>query len=220
MYWEETAKEYISSAGAVFDLGKCRSFKGYYRSPYLDRLRVEAQKFTSKFEALPSIHPCIHGYMSEMEFGDRSLYPKIRERIEEKKSAECIEQDISAALWTGLKRELNLILDEFALLGRFDIIKTLKNRSEFPTIIYGLTTSNGLLFYFHVDNGVRERLLGLLPIQFWIGHNKITEDDFFVADFRYIIPGFEQYAYYSTPENAILGVRALVCAFDALMQSF
>jgi len=109
MYWEETAKEYISSAGAVFDLGKCRRLKGYYRSPYLDRLQLEAQKFTSKFETLPSVHPCIHGYMSEKAFGDKSLYPKIRKRVEEKKSAECIEKDISAASWTGLKRELTRI---------------------------------------------------------------------------------------------------------------
>ncbi|MGB8364282.1 MAG: hypothetical protein WCE20_07075, partial [Rhizomicrobium sp.] len=88
MYWEETAKEYVSSAGSDFDFGKNRSIGGYYRSPYLDELRLEAQKLTSKFPTLPSVHPCILAYDSEVSFGDRSLYPGIRKKVEERKAEE------------------------------------------------------------------------------------------------------------------------------------
>jgi hypothetical protein len=85
---------------------------------------------------------------------------------------------------------------------------------------YGLKIPSGLLFYFCADNGVREPLAAQLPLQFWIGYEKVKKDDFFVADFRCVIPGFEQYSYYSTPESAILGIHALVHAIGAVARSF
>jgi hypothetical protein len=220
IYWEEIAKEYVSSAGSAFDLGRHRNTEGYYRSPYLDRLQMEAQNLISKFSTLPSVHPCIHEYMSELEFGDRSLYSRIRKKVEEKKVEECLTHGISGTQWSGYKRGLNLVLDEVAELRGFEIIGSRGIHSELPTITYGLRARSGLLFYFHADNGAGEPLAARLPIDFWIGYEKVTRDDFFVADFRHVIPGFEQYAYYSTPKSAVLGIRALLGAFDALARSF
>jgi hypothetical protein len=220
MYWKETAKEYVSSAGSNFDLGANRSIVGYYRSPFLDELELKARNFTSQFPAVPSVHPCIHAYMSEVEFGRRGLYQKIRNKVEEVKIKESIIQGILGAQWTGYKRDLILMLDDIAELEGFEMIGSRATRSQLPAVTYGLRASRGLLFYFRPDNGVREPLAARLPIEFWIGYEKVTKNDFFVADFRHIVPGLEQYAYYSTAENAILGVRALLCAFGALARSF
>ena len=220
IYWEESAREYISSAGADFDLGKKRRMKGYYRSAYLEQLVSRSNNISSKFDNLPSVHPCIHGYKSEIEFADPSVYSRIRSIISAEKALECVRHSIDSYGWTGYKRELNLLIDDVSNIKGFDILDVKKNRMELQTIIYGLKCSNGLIFYFHADNGVYEPLVPRLPIEFRIGYKKIRKDDFFISDFRYIIPGFEQYAYYDTSESAVLGVYALIHAFRALAQSF
>lgn len=220
IYWEETAKEYVSSAGSDFDFGKSRNIDGYYKSPYLEKLRLEAQNLTSKFSTLPSVHPCIHEYESEKSFGDRSLYPRIRKKVEERKAEEVNAHKISSARWTGRTQGLQILLGEIAGLRGFEIIGARENHSKSSDILYGRRIPSGLLFYFRVDHGVWQPLTSRLPIEFWIGYEKATRSDFFVADFRYIVDGFEQYGYFGTPEGAVLGAHALVYAFDALARSF
>ncbi len=219
-YWQETAKEYMSSAGGLFDLGKNRSVEGYYRSPYLERLRLQSQTIKSKFSVLPSIHPCVHAYMSEIEFGDRALYPKIRKTVEERKSFECMQQNVSGRKWTGSKRNFNLIVDDVAESLGLEILGNSAGRFDIGTLDYGFRASNGLCFYFRADNGVREPIRARLPIEFRIGYERVTNDDFFIADLRHIIPGIEQYGYFSTPESAVLGIHALIKAFRSLAGTF
>jgi len=195
--------------------------RGYYRSPYLDQLSSEAKKFVTQFRVVPSVHPCIHAYYSEMEFGGKPLYPRIRARVEDRKYDEWTARNITGSGWTGYLKEFLLILDEAAKAQGFDVlIGAPRIRSRAVALTYGLKAPNGLLFYLHADTGVYNPLVIQLPIQFWIGFEKVKSDDFYVADLRYILPGVEQYGYYAGPESAVLGVGALLCAFAALARSF
>lgn len=220
VYWRELARENVSSGGSWADLGKNRGVSGYYRSPYLDELKLTARNCPSRYPIPPSVHPCMFSFISEMKYEDRSLYPKIREKVEAKKADECIAHDISGARWDGYFRGLQILLDEVAELKGFEIIGSRRDRGGVPSILYGLKKPTGLVFYFKADLGGYEPISVKLPLEFSIGYDKVADGDFFVSDFRYIIPGFEQYAYYTTPESAVLGIHALVSAFDALTRSF
>lgn len=222
-YWEETAREYVSSGGGSgFDLGKRRKVRGYYRSPYLDRLSSESKNFVTQFRVLPSVHPCIHAYWSVTTFGgEKSLYPRIRARVEDRKYDEWTERNITGYGWNGYLKEFLLILDESAQAQGFEVIVGAPRiRSRAVALTYGVRAPNGLLFYLRADTGVYNPLGNQLPIEFWIGYEKVKDDDFYVADLRYILPGIEQYGYYAGSESAILGIKALLCAFAALARSF
>jgi len=158
--------------------------------------------------------------MSEIEFGDRALYPEIRKTVEERKSFECMQQKVSGTKWTGSKRNFNLIVDDVAESLGFEILGNLAGRLNTSTIDYGSRASNGLCFYFRADNGVREPIRARVPIEFRIGYESPTNDDFFIADLRYIIPGIEQYGYFAAPESAVLGIHALIKAFRSLAETF
>jgi len=83
-----------------FRLGEKEKMRGYYRSPYLDQLSSEAKKFVTQFRVVPSVHPCIHAYYSEMEFGGKPLYPRIRARVEDRKYDEWTARNITGSGWT------------------------------------------------------------------------------------------------------------------------
>jgi len=220
-YWEETAREYISSGGSDFDFGQRRKLRGYYRSPYLDRLSLDAKNFVTQFRVLPSVHPCIHAYESELEFEKEALYQRIRARVEDRKYDEWTAKSITGYGWTGYLKEFVLMLEESAHEQGFEVIVGAPRiRSRAVALTYGARASNGLLFYLRADTGVYNPIGNQLPIQFRIGYDKVKDDDFYVADLRYILPGIEQYGYYAGPESAVLGIKALLCAFAALARSF
>jgi len=220
IYWHETAREFVSSAGSDFDLGLHRKEKGYYKSPYLEALRVNPLVTDSPFRVLPSLHPCVHVYYSELEFGGSGLYGRIRAQVEERKRAEFAALEIDASRWTDSRRDFQILLDEAAERHGFELSTPQKIYGRSSAILYRKEAQNGLLFYFNADSGRREPYRTQLPIQFWVGHKTAREDDFFVADFRNVVAGFEQYGYFATPEAAVLGIEALVFAFDAFSRSF
>lgn len=145
---------------------------------------------------------------------------KIRKAVEERKSFECVQQKVSGMKWTGSKRNFNLIVDDVAESLGFEILGNSAGRFDMRTLDYGFRASNGLCFYFRADNGVREPIRARLPIEFRIGYERVTNDDFFIADLRHIIPGIEQYGYFATPESAVLGIHALIKAFISLAGTF
>lgn len=219
-YWEESAKEYISSGGADFDIGAHRNANGYYRSKYIDDLISKSAAISTKFPKLPSVHPCIHAFMSEIEFENHELYRKIRIIVEETKNGEFLSKQIPAYAWDGSINNLLIIFDSVSNGHGFNIIDSSKTANGLVVNRRGLLSDGGLLFYCNIDVGVREPIGVQLPIEFRIGYRYPGQNDFFIGDLRYIIPGIEQYSYYAGNESAVIGMYALLCAFAALVRSF
>jgi hypothetical protein len=219
-YWNEVAKEYILSGGLHADGDRSYFAPGTYRSGYLDKLEREF-KNSGKFPRPPTRHPCLYKFLETIEFFNNDIYFEIRETVELSKSDECSSCDRFLDLWDGSLIGVSKIFSELALDLGFQPDVPKGSYKYLSDTGFSKKAHSKLIFFAGFDAGGRcGRLTNHLPFEFWIRHEDRPDDNLFLSDFRYVVPGVEQYANFSSARSAIVGTSALLTTLDIFSRSF
>jgi hypothetical protein len=207
-YWDEIAKECVCSAGLANSRArKCRG-ETTYRSAYLDDLASSVDYAEPPFHE-PELLRCLYDFERRAYF-DKAFALGLTALIEEKKADEVRAIDVSPAGWTGGKRDAQAIFNQLA--GSHGFGPTGRR--------FAKETQSGLRFVCWVDLGGRRSDCGVsLPLQLYIFHKTAPEVAFEVSSLGRIVPGFDYYGYFESPETAVLGMRAYLTLFDLLFHS-
>ncbi|MEI9985763.1 MAG: hypothetical protein WDN69_22830 [Aliidongia sp.] len=101
IYWEEIAREFVTSAGVTNSVSRYISERGGYKSGYLDDLYVLEASRGSK-NLTNSLHPCDRKFL-QRKYEDRLFSLEIADQMEALKMAEIECHNIDASMWNGTK---------------------------------------------------------------------------------------------------------------------
>jgi hypothetical protein len=181
--------------------------QGTYRSPYLDHLATQVDYRGAPFRNPELFRPLF-------EFYKRSYYNK-RFSLEWDmyfdtiKGEEAKSHNISGDAWTGLKRDVRPIALEFASKLGYSV----KKRRFVKAL------DNSLVFEIKIDGGGMPHV-GSLPIYFNV-YAKKDPTNVFGVWFNTIAPGAECYHVPgSSPDRAVLSLKASIELFDSFYESF
>lgn len=205
VYWEEVAREYASS-GARRD-SWARSFKVHsYRSQYLDELAGSFATLDNPC-GVKILHPCLVKFNNQC-FLDKLLWASLLGDIRERKIAEIASLSVTSPDWSGNKRDLVAPFARIAKTMGFN-----EDRGNWQTRYYG-----SFLVRTRVDVGGNARAVSVLPLEA-NAMQKDRPESLFNVTLDLIVPGFEQYERFVSPEEAFLGIAAHYACLDAFGQS-
>ncbi|MFM9845734.1 MAG: hypothetical protein ACKVP3_01055 [Hyphomicrobiaceae bacterium] len=203
-YWDETALEYLCSAGRVRSNDRIFSGETAYRSEYLDGL---ASSMTKRGIASPviSLHEDLRTFKIKANEPGSKTWPPIADEMEKCKIPEIENFAISAAEWSGTKGDLSKCLNKTAESRGF-AFKKKRWRKD-----YG-----ALELRCYIDAGMRSTWT--FQLVFEIEHKLAPDLVFSTWLLEPLMPGFHYYHRYESPEVAILGIQAHVDLLDAIGQ--
>lgn len=216
-YWDEIAREFVSSAGLVNGRGARNGAPGCYRSAFLDELEDGRRPVGDPSYALSS-HPGMRAFFASSKQTGGELYRAARAAAEAQKASEAKAMGVDERLWTGMRKDVPALLAEVMERYPFEIARAPFGSPIAQQTVY-LRASCGLNFYCGCDLGGLARLAGQLPLVFWIGRADAAEP-FALGDLHLISMGMEQYFSFGSALTAVVGLHALVAAFDAMAGSF
>ena len=222
-YLDEVSKECVSSGGMDEGRGANIGIAGFYRSKYLDWL-YEFSKL-SPGEGVLSGHPCLRQYYVSIETGS-GIYRKIKAVVEERKAVEFDALGLDVRGWTGLRRDAVSLVEEAASAKGFmrsEMKLRGRRRAEGAASTrrgFAKHDNSGLKFFLGLDSSSLPRIAGSVPLEFWVDHSESSAAQFFAGDLRFVIPGIEEYGSFGGGKSAVLGIHALVEAFDRFALSF
>ena len=201
-YWDEAALEYFCAAGRV--RSNQRKFGGEtsYRSEYLDRLASLATNRDAVSRGLP----LDHGLQAFMAGRGSDFWQRITEEMERHKRAEIERFGISVNEDTGTKMDFSKLLHRAAEAKGF-VIKNGKWRKTF---------AEALEFCCFIDSGMSRTWAFQLPLQTEIIHRSAPDLVFLSPLADILVPGFNYYQLYQSPEGAVLGIEAHIDLFNTI----
>jgi hypothetical protein len=207
-YWDEVAREFVTSAGKGDSNSRKFIVEPRYRSLYLDELAAKVN-FAEPPVRYPPPVKCMYDYNKKV-LSDRDFFLNESSAIELLKEQEFVSHSISIEGWTGLKRDVVPFAKQFSGTQGF-----VARRNRFAK-----KCANGLIFEIKVDLGGNPDCGLGLPLQFYIYHENDKGFVFEATLFDRIVPGFSKYAYCQSPKSHILGILAHIDLFDILLHSF
>ena len=206
-YWNEVALEYFCSAGRV-DSGR-RVFSGdtSYRSKHLDDLAALHIRKNGKLDGFP-LEDGLRRFRSKIYSSTHiegiHLGRWISNKISEYKQDEITNFHISAAGWTGTRKDFAISLGKLAEARGFVFFRKKWRKSFGPF----------LEFSCNVDSGMRTTWTFQIPVVLEIVHRSAPDFVFHLGLRDALIPGFDYYRSYHSPESAVLGMQAQIDLFD------
>jgi hypothetical protein len=201
-YWDEVALEYFCSAGRVQTMRRKFGVDPSYRSEYLDGLASSAAHRDAASRGLP----LDHSLQVFMAGRSTDFWQRIAEQMERYKRVEIESFNISAKEWTGTKGDFSKFLRKAAEARGF-VFKNWMWRKAFGEV---------LEFCCFIDEGRRTTWRFQLPLLFEVIHNSAPDLTFYTPQAELLVPGFNYYEMYQSPESAILGIQALVDLFNSI----
>jgi len=107
-FWDESAREYVCSAGRVDSESRTFPISGTYRSNYLDELAKSRKPFPCA--GTPPLHPCLNEYALKSRSVD--FEASIIRLMEEFKKSEIKRFGIRADSWAGSKKDARRLFVE------------------------------------------------------------------------------------------------------------
>lgn len=205
VYWDESAREYVCSAGRANSLARSFPDSACYRSKYLDTLAAARQH--SAVFTVTRLHPCFRELGAKRRLSpdfDRLMIS----HLELEKHSEISHRRIQAEMWTGEKRDVGPLFADLMKAHGFE-----KWRRSFVK-----RSASGLVFGGFADTGGRPYCI-TVPISLFIAEDMDIIEAFEIGPDQ-VIPGFWFYYRFDTRESAVLGFNAYVELIDALSDSF
>jgi hypothetical protein len=200
-YWNEIAREHVSSAGQCDSWARRLPPPPAYRSTLLDKLAAEFST-TSNPINVKLLHPCLIEF-SIKRLSDRAFGAWVRGIIREQKQREISSLSIHVQEWSGNKKSLDLLLKQYA-----EALGFARGKAQWLFKKIGRFECR-----MRVDLGGGPNLLPSLPLEMVVAHD--SDADFvFPVSLDRIVPGFAHYGLFSNPEEAALGVFAHTVAMD------
>lgn len=217
-YWEEVAKEWVMSAGHAFS--DRREFSGdtAYRSDYLDQLSIAREPSEAQLR-FSSLNPCIRRFQIEDRITKHDMFRRIGLTLHGRKQKEVIYHAIDASSWEGTRIILNKhIGKQLEGLG-FSKVRTSDWAENVLREGYQ-RIADGLVVQCSAASGKYSTLGSSLDMKFRMFLISSPGEIFRDSDLRTVVPGFEYYSWFLSPETAVLGVKALSELFDVFSRSF
>lgn len=200
-YWNEIAREHVSSGGQCDSWARRLPPPPAYRSTLLDEL-------AARYLAIPNplnvklLHPCLIEFATK-RLSDRAFGVWLQGAIREQKRREISALSLHVHKWSGSKRDLDLLLKDYAEALGFTRGKAQWHFRKVGRFKYGI----------RVDFGGGPSLLPSLPLEMVVADDS-NVDLFFPISLDHIVPGFAHYGLFSSPEEAALGLFAHAVAMD------
>jgi hypothetical protein len=207
-YWDETAKETLSSAGKGNPDKRKFMVQPGYHSIYLDELAAKMDFAETPFRN-PPLHRCMYEYVKKSYY-DQDFAINETTFFESLKEPEIKAHAISSAGWQGRKKDVIPFARQFGAMRHFT--------GKGTTFVKN--APGGLRFQFKVDLGGVPDCTATVPLLFDIYHESDPVFRYGPISFDRIIPGFAKYAYCGSPDSYILGILAHIEFFDLLSNSF
>jgi len=218
-YWNACADEWVKSGTEVDSDARRFASPPLFRSDYLDNLFKETIERASTFPR-PPIHPCILAFKEK----ERSSYPlfseSINSLINRRKAVEIkqhlpLKEDIQ-----NIFSDFKAVVEKYASDSGFARAKIDKSDLGWEKNGYKKICRNGLVFYFGIENLRRSLRIGQLPLRFVVSHVNGTPHEILLDVGQFIVPGFDYYSTFDSPEEAWLGIIALISIFNVMSESF
>ena len=236
-YWEELAKEILSSGWTWNFCGYNCHLSGFYRSSFLDSIEASEAPNDTWGENHIAIHPLVAAYnarrFAALLGGTSPEAPQYFDPQIRAKVAEYDRMGLSATDWDGKAKAFAAIFKEKAEAAGFERGK--------PAGLYGDHVNrlwfrrpgpDGCSFCIGYEKLGPMGMLGRLPFDFWISPAK-SPAEMRMLDLPTVIPGLRNYlsfhrilypaAYYGDTEEmakcATIGIQATVTAYAILIEA-
>ncbi|ESQ82076.1 hypothetical protein AEAC466_19355 [Asticcacaulis sp. AC466] len=235
LYWEELAKETLSSGWISGVRGE--NLPGFYRSPFLDFIEASEKPNQSLGEKRVTVHPLVASYNARrsaaLRGGTSPEAPKYFDPQARVKVAEYNRMGVSATDWDGKANAFAAIFREKAEAAGFERGKPVE---LFGGIINRLwfrrPGPDGCFFCIGYQKIGPRGMSWCLPLEFWIS-SADSPGERRELDLQTVIPGLRNYllfgrvlypmAYYADTEEmakcATIGIQAVVTAYAILIES-
>lgn len=236
-YWDELARETLSSGRIWQFRGEHRHLPGFYCSSYLDRLEASLSPNTTSGDTPRAIHPLVAAHdaakATALRGGPSPQAPKYFDPQARMKVAEYNRMGLSAIDWDGKAKAFAAIFSEKAEAAGFERGKPAGRFGDYISRLwfYRRGFDGSLLCVGYQGFGPRG-LPRHLPFEFWLASDDRSDDMQFL-NLRSVIPGLWNYlsfnrilypmAYYNNAEEmakcATIGIQAVVIAYGLLIDS-
>lgn len=236
-YWDELAREVLSSGRVWQFRGEHRHLPGFYCSSYLDRLEEALPPNTISGDTPCTIHPLVAAHdaarAAALRGGTSPQAPKYFDPQARIKVAEYNRMGLSATDWDGKAKAFAAIFSEKAEAAGFERGKPGGRFGDYISRLWFYRRGfDGRLFCVGYQGFGPRGLLRHLPFEFWIASDDRSDDIQFL-NLRSVIPGLWNYlsfdrilypmAYYNNAEEmakcATIGIQAAVTVYGMLIDS-
>lgn len=225
LYWDEVAKELLSSGNLDIDRGRYIRGRGFYSSSYLNGLANTLDE-----TAMP-LHPCMRYVQNKNKTTEGRRDTQLNmNNLQLIKRGEYSLTGLSIDRWTGKSDFLKKALGEVADRNGYIKSKTSKNGNAISG--YSKLSNSGLQFFAFYDAPNSQLIDGHLRLQFLIESHDGKGCPIYLGNLWNLLFGANVYTSYMIfegmgtqdhpytfeiiPENALVGIVALFLIFDEL----